>query len=281
MDNYHIEQTAPYEMTAEGFDGATSGYDHEEAGNVVLERMRAEHWRWFERAFGSQARLIELGSGTGREAGRLAAVGHKIALLDVASRMLETAAERVEQTDPAGLLGQHNLPASRVGELTKLYGPASFDGAYSSFGPLNCEPNLTDVAEGLATLVRPGGRLVFSVMPPWCLSEMAWFGLHGEIKNATRRLGGPIMARALPGQARLVKTFYYKPGEFRRAFAPHFRQVRIKAFPLLWPPPYLGHLPRRWPGLFARLGRADNWLSDRLPSLAVFGDHFLIELERL
>ncbi len=270
-----------YARTAAGFDGAADGYDAEEAGNLVLARMRAEHWRWFERAFQAPARLLELGSGTGLEAARLARQGRQVALLDVSARMLAAAAGRVAAVDPTALLGQHLLPASRVGELVKTYGPASFEGAYSSFGPLNCEPDLSAVAEGLGRLVKPGGRLVFSIMPPTCLSEIGWFSLHAEFGKATRRLRKSTLARALPGQAQLVETFYYRPGQVRRVFRLYFQQVRLKAFPLLWPPPYLAHLPRRWPGLFARLGRADDWLTDRWPGLAGLGDHFLIEFRRL
>jgi SAM-dependent methyltransferase len=269
-----------YQTTASGFDQAASRYDQEEAGNLVLERMRAENWHWFERAFPQGARLIELGSGTGLEAARLAQSGRQVALLDVSGEMLARAGQRVEETSASGLLGRHLLPAARVGELVESYGRASFEGAYSSFGPLNCEPDLAAVAQGLAELIRPGGKLVFSVMPRWCLTEIAWFGLHGEFKNATRRLRGPIMARALPGQELLVKTYYYSPAEFTRRFKPYFRRVHIKAFPLLWPPPYLAHLPRRFPRLFKALGRADDFISG-WPGLPTFGDHFLIELERV
>lgn len=270
-----------YKNTATGFDRASDNYDQAEAGNLVLARMRAEQWVWYGRAFAPDAQLIELGSGTGIEAAQLAQSGRKIALLDVASQMLDVASERVAATHPGALLGAHNLPAARVGELVAVYGQASFAGAYSSFGPLNCEPDLKAVAAGLAQLVRPGGKLIFSVMPRLTLFEIAWFGLHAEFGNATRRLRGPVMARALPGQAQLVKTFYYNPGQLRRQFAPHFRCVRVKAFPLLWPPPYLAHLPRRFPRLFVGLGRADDFLSNNFPALAIFGDHFLIELERL
>lgn len=282
MSSFQGNPPAFYETTAAGFDGAAADYDAHEAGNLVLERLRAEHWRWFEWAFPAPARLLELGSGTGREAARLAAHGRKVALLDVAPAMLTTAARRVEEANPANLLGQHLLPAARVGQLVETYGPASFDGAYSSFGPLNCEPDLAKVAAGLARLIRPGGRLVFSVMPRWCLSEIAWFGLHGEFGNATRRFGRrPVLARALPGQAQLVHTYYYNPGPFSRAFRPYFRRTRLKALPLLWPPPYLAHLPARWPGFFNRLGRVDDWVTGTFPGLAAFGDHFLIELQLL
>ncbi|HEX2909160.1 MAG TPA: class I SAM-dependent methyltransferase [Chloroflexia bacterium] len=270
-----------YQNTATGFDRAAATYDSEEAGNRVLSRMREEHWRWFSRAFKPEARLLELGCGTGIEAARLAATGRRIALLDVAPRMLEMAAGRVKAVNPETLLGQHLLPASQMGELLRIYGKASFDGAYSSFGPLNCEPDLEGVGRGLAQLLKPGGRLIFSVMPRFCLTEMSWFALHGEFHNAARRLRGPLMARALPGEELLVKTFYYNPREFIRRLGPDFKVIRIKALPLLWPPPYLAYLPGRFPRLFTVLGKTDNWLTERFPWLAPFGDHYLIELKKL
>jgi len=269
-----------YNSTALGFDKAAADYDAEEAGNLVLARMRAENRKWFERAFPRGARLLELGSGTGLEAAYLAGTGRKLALLDVSEKMLEVAAARVTQANPDALLEKHLLPASQVGKLIEVYGEQSFEGVYSSFGPLNCEPELGKVAQGLARLVKPGGKLVFSVMPRFCLTEIGWFGLHADFKNARRRWKGRTIARALPGQELLVHTYYYSPAELQRYFKPYFRTIRLKALPLLWPPPYLSHLPRRFPRLFNLLGKADNWASDTFPLLATFGDHFLIELER-
>ena len=106
MTEEATDLTRIYSSTAEGFSRAARDYDAEEAGNPVLERMRAEHWRWFERAFGPEARLLELGSGTGLEAARLVETGRKVALLDVAPGMLERAARRVERKRAGGLLGE-------------------------------------------------------------------------------------------------------------------------------------------------------------------------------
>lgn len=272
-----------YNETARGFDKAANAYDDEENGNAVLEYMRSVSWQWFTEAFelNLETRLLELGSGTGLEAARLAEQGYKVALLDVSAKMLETAVHRVELANPNALLGQHCLPASQVQTLVDTYGKNSFDGAYSSFGPLNCEPALTAVAIGLAQLIKPGGKLVFSIMPKYCLTEILWFSLHGELKNATRRWRGPLLARALPNHELLVKTYYYTPGEVRRSFAPYFQMTRIKALPLLWPPPYLTQLTQRFPRFFAQLKKLDSRLTNALPMLAVFGDHFLIEFVRL
>ena len=270
-----------YNDTALGFDQAASDYDQEERGNAVLEYMRSVSWQWFLNAFQPGAHLLELGSGTGVEAARLAEQDYKLALLDVSTKMLDTAAARVHSASPDALLGQHALPASQLATLADVYGQHSFDGAYSSFGPLNCEPDLTAVAAGLAELIKPGGRLVFSIMPKYCITETLWFGIHGEFKNAFRRWRGPVMARALPGHETLVQTYYYNPGQVRRYFAPYFKTTRVKALPLLWPPPYLTHLTQRFPRLFGPLKKLDTHLTDWLPALARFGDHFIIELERV
>lgn len=271
---------AQYRATAAGFSEAAPTYDQDEEGNLVLAWMRERSALVMERAFPPGSTLLELGCGTGIEASRLAATERKLVLTDVSPAMLEQARAKVRATNPAAVLGAHEGPAAKVGELVEHYGRQSFDGAYSSFGPLNCEPDLRPVAEGLAALVKPGGRLVFSVINRVCPTEIAWFALHLEFKNARRRLAGPIKARAVPGGSLSVTTYYYSPGDFKRAFRPAFRVRSCRALPLLLPPPYLAHLVKRSPGFFGLLGRADDRLAS-LPLLQSLGDHFLIEFERV
>lgn len=284
MSLENIETTeqvqAQYKATAAGFSEAARTYDQDEEGNFILAWMRERAAKVMEQAFPANARLIELGCGTGIEATRFAHAGRMLVLTDVSSAMLEQATAKVREAQPEALMSAHEIPASKVGELAAKYGQGTFDGAYSSFGPLNCEPDLRPVATGLATLVKPGGRLVFSVINRICPTEMAWFALHLEFKNAKRRLGGPIMARAVAGGELSVTTYYYSPSDFKRAFQPDFRVVSCRALPLLLPPPYLAHLVKRAPGFFRLIGRADDALAG-LPLLGSLGDHFLIEMERV
>ncbi len=270
---------AQYSATAAGFSEAARTYDQDEAGNFILAWMRERAAQVMTRTFPPGSQLLELGCGTGIEAARLAEIGQRLVLTDVSSAMLEQATAKVRETRSKALIGTHQMPAAKIGTLVEHYAPGSFDGAYSSFGPLNCEPELEAVAEGLGKLVKPGGRLVFSVINRVCPTEMAWFALHLEFKNARRRLGGPILARAMSGGELSVMTYYYSPGDFKRAFAPAFRVVSCRALPLLLPPPYLAHLVKRAPGFFRLVGRADDALAG-LPLLHSLGDHFLIELER-
>lgn len=271
---------ARYQATAEGFAEAARTYDQDEDGNILLVWMRERAARIMARAFPPGSTLIELGCGTGIEAARLVAGGHRLVLTDVSPGMLEKAVPKVSAVRDGGLLGAHQMPAARIGELVERYGRASFDGAYSSFGPLNCEPDPAPVARGLAELVRPGGRVVLSVINRICPTEMMWYALHLNLKEATRRVRGPVLARAVPGGTLSVMTYYYSPADYIRAFSPHFRVLGYGALPVILPPPYLAHLMARVPRLFKALGRADDLVA-RLPLFRSMGDHFLMELERL
>jgi SAM-dependent methyltransferase len=151
-----------------GFDATAARYDADTQANRVLVHLRARLFQQLRTAFPPGSKLIEIGSGTGAEAARLASErGCRIALVDVSPRLLERAAAKVRAARPEGLLGAHLLAAGSVGDLVTLYGRAFFDGAYSSLGPLNCEPSLAPVADGVAALVRTGGVVVLSIMNRW------------------------------------------------------------------------------------------------------------------
>jgi SAM-dependent methyltransferase len=269
----------PASETPSGFDAAAERYDADEAGNPVLAHMRARACARLLDAFAPHARLVELGSGTGTEAAQLARRGARVALVDVSPRLLAIAGDKVRAARADGLLGAHLLPARRVGELGAAYGAGAFDGAYSSFGALNCEPSLEPVAAGLAALVRPGGALVLSIINRFCPVETAWFALHGEWAEARRRWNGPVQAAAYPGGPKDVTTWYYSRRQIARAFGGAFTVEHAEALPLLWPPPYLDFLVTRFPRLYGRLAPVDQRAA-RWPLLRDLGDHVLVQLRR-
>jgi SAM-dependent methyltransferase len=263
-----------------GFDAVAERYDADELRNPVLVHMRRRILHHLCAAFAPGARLIELGSGTGTEAGRLVRERNcRVALVDVSPRLLERAATKVRAVRSDGLLGAHLLRAESVGQLATIYGQKSFDGAYSSLGPLNCEPLLDPIAAGLAELVRPNGALVLSVINRWCPAEVGWFAIHGQWRDASRRWGGRVQASAYAGGPRDVNTWYYSRRDIERAFAATFRIEHVEALPLLWPPPYLDFLVTRFPTLFGALEPLEMWAA-RQPLLRDLGDHVLIRLRR-
>lgn len=262
-----------------GFDAVASRYDEDEAHNPALAHLRQRLAAHLASTFGARGRLLELGSGTGTEAAERARAGCSVALLDASPRLLERAQAKVRAARPGALLGAHALPASRVCELEGVYGAGSFDGAWSSLGPLNCEPRLEPVARGLARLLRPGAPLVLSVMNRYCAVESLWFAAHGRGREAARRWGGPLWASAWEGGPREVRTWYYDRRALERAFSEGFALEHAEALPLLFPPTWLSPLLGSWPRLFRALEpvelRAARW-----PLLRDLGDHVLVRLRR-
>jgi hypothetical protein len=166
-----------------------------------------------------------------------------------------------------------------AGELARVVsGP--LDGAYSNFGPLNCEPELDALAATLARLLPPGAALLCSVMNRWCAWELALGFARLRPREATRRLGkGWRLARmsAAAGEpASEIAVRYYSPREFARRFEPHFRLETCLGYPVVIPPPYTA---ARWPNAASRLGRVER-LVRRWPGFRSLGDHFLVVLRR-
>lgn len=224
------------------------------------------------------SRLLELGCGTGEEAVSLAQIGYRVLVTDVAPQMVALARAKA---DRVGVGGQVHGVALAAGRIDALQPSQAFDGAYASFGGLNCEPDLLAMGRALARLVRPGGVFVTSVMGPTCLFEMVWYLLHLRPRRALRRMGGrwqraPVAGRS--GRERAVLTRYLTVKQLTAALS-GFVLVRALALPLFLPPPYADSLYRRHADLFRWVERYDRSLRDRQPWRHL-GDHTVLVLQR-
>jgi SAM-dependent methyltransferase len=269
-DHYH-------ELKA-GFDRSAGTYDVEAGANPAMAYMRRVSQRTLLAQFSPGQRVLELGCGTGEEAVALGQAGVRVLATDLSAEMLAVADAKIAAAGLESVVQTRRLAAGEVGELADELGRGAFDGAYSSFGALNGEPDLYAVGRALAALVRPGGRLVVSVMNRVYPFELLWFLAHGRPREAVRRLGGRTMAHVSPALAVRVPTWYWTPRAFARAL-PGFRRLSCRALPLLLPPPYAGHLWARFPTWVGRLGR---W-EERLAGWRLFcglGDHFVMILAR-
>ena len=259
--------------TQRAFDSVAADYDGPRGNNALIQRMRETVWRVLAARFPAGARLLDLGCGTGIDAVHLASQGYHVVATDWSPRMVERARDRATV---AGL--SERVTALHVGlqELDTLQA-GQFDGIYSNFGPLNCAPDLAAVSRACAALLKPGGRLVFSVIGRICPWEFANYVLRGRWARATVRGSRGMVPVNLNRQT--VWAAYYTPREFHRAFAGEFRLARRQALSLFLPPPYMVGLVERAPRVSAALGWLDDHLGT-LPLLRDMGDHFLIEMQK-
>ena len=134
--------------------------------------------------------------------------------------------------------------------------------------------------DDLARLVRPGGRVVISLLTRYCLWETAWYLLHGDVPTAFRRWGGRAQATVRDRwQEVRVPVYYWSTRHVREAARRNFAVERQMALPWLLPAQYLGGLVRRFPGVFRLSARIDRRLASRWPFYAL-GDHYLVVLVR-
>lgn len=270
-----------YKQVAQAFDLAAQNYDELYQGNRIMAWMRLESLATLQEAFPSGSRLLEIGCGTGEEALALVRLNYSIVATDISPSMIE-ACRRKADAQGVSNIEWRVVPAGQANTLLAEYGADAFDGAYASFGALNCEPQLEPVAATLAGLLRPGARLVCSVMGRWCAWEILWGLVHFRRREAFRRLGQGWIAAGLasPGGTLSIPVRYYTPGAFGRAFKPQFEVRLARGLPVLLPPPYLDHLLKRRPALFTRLAAMERRVRDRFPFF-LLGDHFLLVLERM
>lgn len=262
---------AELDETRAAFDSVAADYDGPRGNNALIQRMRATMWRTFERHFARDARLIDLGCGTGIDAVHLAKTGRTVLATDWSPLMVERTAQRAIAAHVA-----ERVAARAVGahELDRLEG--RFDGAYSNFGPLNCVPDLRALSAQCHRLLRPGGRLVFSVIGRYCPWEYLYYRWRRPERARIRFAAGPV---AVGMNRHTIWTSYYRPREFHAAFAPQFELVAYRALSLFLPPPYLVRWHDRFPRLLGLLGRLDD-VAGGWPGLRNGGDHFLIAMRR-
>jgi ubiquinone/menaquinone biosynthesis C-methylase UbiE len=276
----HDSRDTYYVQVSQAFDQAARNYDALYQANPIMAWMRRENLATLRDTFAPGSRLLEIGCGTGDEALALSRAGYRIVATDISPAMVQ-AAHTKARAGGADKVTWLALPAGQLADLAGDYGPGSFDGAYASFGALNCEPDLAPVAAALERLLRAGAALVCSVMNRWCAWEIGWALSHLRPGRAFRRLGrGWIDAGLASPEGRLsVPTRYYSPRGFARLFGPRFRVRQVRGLPVFLPPPYLAHLLDRHSDLFRRLEGIERRLGHRYP-FRCLGDHTLLVLVR-
>ncbi|MBN1247770.1 MAG: methyltransferase domain-containing protein [Anaerolineae bacterium] len=277
-----MKPSAQHRQAAQAFDLVAGDYDsvYGEGGNPAMVWMRRENVTHLRSLFSPGSRLLEVGCGTGDEAVALARSGCSVVATDISPAMARlTAAKAVR----AGVAERVQVLALPAGSLAALLVDRPFDGVYTSFGGLNCEPDLAGFGEALSRLVRPGGAVVCGVMGRFYLFEMLWYLARGRPRQSLRRLRGgwqeaPVAGRN--GRQMHVATRYLGVREIHRAVGEQFVVEEIRALPLVMPPPYAAELYARYPGLIARLEGLDRALRRRWP-FRLLGDHLVVVFRRL
>lgn len=264
-----------YSWLESEFDNVALDYDRHITGNRINLLLRDRSLAVLRRRFARSPRILEIGCGSGMETIPLLRLGHEVCAVDISSRMLAVVRDKAQRAGVADRLTTRLLAARDIEQLAREDdGP--FDAAFSTFGALNCEPDLAGIPGALARLLRPGAPFVTAIYNRWCLFEIVGYSLTLQARRAWSRRHRPVRV----GASRFcVDVYAHSVRDFERLFASDFRLERVEAIPLLLPPSDLVHYADRFSRHFDRLAGWDARLARRWPFNRL-GDHFLMTFAR-
>lgn len=257
------------------FDAFAEAYDDDFTRSCLGQLLRPRVWHILARHFSPGQHVLELACGTGEDALWLAQQGVHVTATDGSAEMVSKARAK------AGERGRGSIEVKQLSlqEIINLHAERPitnlFDGVFSNFGGLNTISEWRPLAEALAEIVRPGGKVILAPMGPLCPWEILWHLGHGQPKTALRRFA----RRGAPAKIgeTIIPIWYPAVGRLRADFSPWFYQVSTESLGLWLPPSYLDHWVDRWPRLF-------GWLNQFEQKTARFtggwGDHYVVVFER-
>jgi SAM-dependent methyltransferase len=261
-------------QTVLAFDSLAAKYDDLFTRSMIGRAQRGAVWDELIDILEPGSHILELNCGTGEDALFLAQHDVSVLACDASAQMIDTARRRMRAEDPDAPIEFRVLPTEQLSTLGRK---DLFDGAFSNFSGLNCVADLHLTAHQLASLVTMGAPVLICLSTRYCISEIAWFVLHGQFRKAFRRSSG--FATVKVGEF-TVKVHYPTLRAIKRTFSPHFRMRSCTGIGIAVPPSYLEPIVRKHPRLLSRLRLIDKVIS-RWPWLRTIGDHMLIHFERV
>jgi SAM-dependent methyltransferase len=265
---------APLRPAALAFDAIAPTFD-ERFGvwSSVAAQRRAVRTALL-RAFPVEGHILEVGGGTGEDATFLAERGFDMLLTDPSPSMVAQAKAKLAPLGGRAEIGS----GEEMGEFAERHlsaGGAMFDGAFSNFAPLNCVEDLSEVARGLARLLKQDAPAILVLFGTFCPGEMVTEVLRGRPHLALRRCKRGVASARLA--AREFHIVYHRRREILRAFAPWFALEKRLGIGVMVPPsaaePWISQRPR----LLTAMEALDHVLARPLARL---GDHVLYQFRR-
>jgi SAM-dependent methyltransferase len=270
--------SAAVPAAARAFDAIAAAFDERFGSWASVAAQRRAVRRELLHAFPPDALLLELGGGTGEDALFLAQHGRRVVVTDGAPAMVRRTAEKARAMGYDDRVVARHLPLESFDRFVRsrtTRAEARFDGAYSNFAALNCVPDLSPLARGLACLLAPGAHAVVVMFGPFAPAEVLIELARGRPGDAFRRLATGAVPASIGGQRFMV--WYPGPRAVAGQFAPYFRLVRTRGIGVFVPPSAAEPMISRFPKLLALL----EWMDRRVAGpLARISDHMLLDFER-
>ena len=180
---YEMTYNSNEENAAKGFSKQAAIFDQYDAGNTIIQYKRKRVRARVEQELSPGSTILELNAGTGQDSLYFASLGHHVHATDIAPGMLEALRKKADAQPLAGKVTSELCSFTRLEEL-RAKGP--YDLIFSNFAGLNCIDELDKVLRSFPALLKPGGRAVLVILPPFCLWE-SLLVFKGKFRTAFRR----------------------------------------------------------------------------------------------
>jgi ubiquinone/menaquinone biosynthesis C-methylase UbiE len=259
------------------FDKIAPAYDELFTGTPIGKMQRNIVHKYLDDTLptGKQISVLELNCGTGEDAVYFAKKGIPITATDVSDDMLKLTKEKINKYGLENNCSIRKLDLSNPADFNFEH---KFDLVFSNFGGLNCidKEALKNLCDRLSTILNKNGRIVFVIMPKYCLWESFYFLLKLKFGNIFRRASAKPLNVKLNGGN--VKTYYYSPKDILNIFSNNFKLKKVKPVGFFIPPSFLNNFFSRREKLLSMLEKSERAVSN-LSFLSHASDHFLIDME--
>lgn len=254
------------------FDGVAANYDHHIFGNKINTWLRNVSVKLLTSTFKKSDRVLEIGCGTGTETIALAKSGINVVACDVSSQMLAVLDKKAAEAGVSkNIVTVHAKPSQDLEQsIREKIGRVSLDGAYSTYGAINTEPDLSAMFRSMNSIMKEDSPLVLGVWNKYCLFEMVGYSLKFMPSLAFARLRNPVPV----GKSRFcVASNAYSVRSLQPFLDPFFKLKKVYGVVITLPPSNLvKYLPRG--GLLNTVEGFDYRLGNVFPFNRL-GDHFL------
>jgi len=255
---------------AEAFSRTAEKYDAFAENHPHLTRLRNKVYAHLERFLPPNAHILELNAGSGVDAIHLAQQGYSVHATDIAPGMLARFRQKVEQQSLQERIVIQECSFTELGMVQA--GP--FDAVFSNMGGLNCIPDLSPVIQKLPLLLRPGGLVVWVLMPRVCLWEMVEvFRFHPRL--AFRRFSHAGTRSHLEGL--YFDVHYFSPRQALGWFGADYQFLSLEGLSVITPTAESKNLARRFPRIYNTLAWLDDRFAPRAP-WSGWGDFYILSL---
>ncbi len=237
---------AYYQHVRSAYDQIASEYDATVGVYAVSARAKRLALDVIRTVTPQNGRLLDVGCYTGVEALALARAGYQVLGVDLSPEMVRLAQSKAKQWR---LEGQARFVAARASELQALGSDllAPFDTAYSVYGTLNLEPQISRFKEALQSCLKNRGAFVCGLLNPIVLYELLVAPMVLNFQGYRKLAKRGVPTRIGLGNQRVL-TYLYTPSEFAKLMAPEFHLEEAIGLHLLYPPPRPrpGRRSQRW-----------------------------------